>query len=118
MDFMQSLDPELWAFVAPRSPAGNLTAEGILARRDLKVGSTTIPLESVIIEDHLIPGPEGAPPVKVRIYTPKARTEPAKALPGLIWNPGAFHGFDRLVPQASVSQQALAEYTDALKRGL
>jgi acetyl esterase/lipase len=32
--------------------------------------------------------------------------------------PGAFHGFDILVPTAAVSQRAVFEYMDALKRGL
>jgi len=32
--------------------------------------------------------------------------------------PGAFHGFDGLVPTAQVSQRAVSEYVAALKRGL
>jgi acetyl esterase/lipase len=32
--------------------------------------------------------------------------------------PGAFHGFEGLVPQAAVSVRAVNEYTEALKRGL
>jgi acetyl esterase/lipase len=32
--------------------------------------------------------------------------------------PGAFHGFDVMVPSAAVSQRAVSEYIDALKRGL
>jgi len=32
--------------------------------------------------------------------------------------PGAFHGFEGLVPTASVSVRAVTEYTEALKRGL
>jgi len=32
--------------------------------------------------------------------------------------PGAFHGFEGLVPNAAVSIRAINEYTDALKRGL
>ena len=32
--------------------------------------------------------------------------------------PGAFHGFEGLVSQATVSVRAVNEYTEALKRGL
>jgi len=32
--------------------------------------------------------------------------------------PGAFHGFEGLVPNAAVSVRAVNEYTEALKRGL
>jgi acetyl esterase/lipase len=32
--------------------------------------------------------------------------------------PGAFHGFEGLVPQAAVSVRAVNEYTEALKHGL
>jgi acetyl esterase/lipase len=32
--------------------------------------------------------------------------------------PGAFHGFEGMVPHAAVSIRAVKEYTEALKRGL
>lgn len=38
--------------------------------------------ESVVISDEMVPGPDGDPPVRVRIYKPKERT---KTLPGLLW---------------------------------
>jgi acetyl esterase/lipase len=40
------------------------------------------PIEGITQEDRLIPGPEGAPDVRIRIYRP---TEQTKKLPGFFW---------------------------------
>lgn len=41
--------------------------------------------DDVLIEEHTVPGPEGAPPVSVRLYRPRSLEGPA---PALLWNHG------------------------------
>ncbi len=85
MNFDQSLDPELRAGLAAM-PAMDGLVEDVPSRRKMMLEMmTALPrtrLESVTIEDRYIPGPEGAPEVLVRIYSPKARAE---VLPGVLW---------------------------------
>src|SRR6266700_4525201 len=85
MNFDQSLDPELRAGLAAMPAMDGLVEDVPSLRKMMLEMMTALPrtrLESVTIEDRYIPGPEGAPEVLVRIYSPKARAE---VLPGVLW---------------------------------
>lgn len=86
MDFEQRLDPQLQAALAVMPALGSSLTEDIALHRtaflEMARAHAQPPLESITIENRYIPGPEGAPEVFVRIYTPKQR--PA-TLPGVLW---------------------------------
>lgn len=50
--------------------------------KEMLLASTPVIHESVSIEDRFIPGPEGGPDIRIRIYGPAVRNE---ILPGTLW---------------------------------
>ncbi len=88
-----NMDPELVEVLAalPLDPAGSLgDANMVQMMRStpdiLAMMGTTLPTDDrVTVENRDIPGPDGAPEIGVRIYTPKSSGSP---LPGLVY----FHG--------------------------
>jgi acetyl esterase/lipase len=86
MNFEQSLDPELRAALVAMPPLGNLLIDNIVNARqattEMLAAFQGPPSENVTIEDRSIPGPAGAPDVRIRFYAPRPQTE---VLPGLLW---------------------------------
>jgi acetyl esterase len=88
-----TIDPELAEVLAglPLDPSGQLGDESMIqllrSTPDvLKIMGGTLPTDDrVVVENIEIPGPAGAPPVTLRVYTPKSQANP---LPGLVY----FHG--------------------------
>jgi acetyl esterase/lipase len=91
MDLMQRLDPEI-AAVLPQLPAMDLTdipgaratLMDMLAAANAGVG----PSPDVTREDHLVPGLNGAPEVRVRHYRPASQSG---VVPCLYWIHGGGH---------------------------
>jgi acetyl esterase/lipase len=87
------MDPELAEVLAalPMDPSGQLGDPNMIqilrSTPDLlaMMGTTLATDDRVTVENTDIPGPDGAPPVGVRIYTPKSS---GSALPALVY----FHG--------------------------
>ncbi len=93
-ELIERLDPELRAPVselmgefvtlddipAARAAEGTMMAAGAAAAAAAAAQPPV--LERVEVEDRAVPGPAGAPAVKVRLYRPKGREGP---LPGLLW---------------------------------
>lgn len=86
MNFEQRLDPELRAAFAAMSAPGDLTSDVVTKRLAIAkavAASPVPPPAHITIENRLIPGPQGAPEVGIRLYTP-SHTEFALR-PGLLW---------------------------------
>jgi acetyl esterase/lipase len=85
-----AFDPELapWAAMLPEFPLSDVPRarqQEAALMAQLPVYEPPVPLD---VRDTAVPGPEGAPEVPVRIYTPRDREG---ALPGLIYlHPGGF----------------------------
>jgi acetyl esterase/lipase len=93
MDMMRRLDPEL---VPPlenltEATGGGFSLRDIPATRAMvdamiaAVKAQVPPIEGVVAVDRTVPGPAGAPGVKIRHFRPAGRTE---ALPVLVWMHG------------------------------
>jgi triacylglycerol lipase len=75
------LDPELAAGLQAFPPFAALTAETLPQMRAMiaELGAAQIaqiPRDGVVYEDRRIPGPKGAPDVRVAIYRPERQSEP------------------------------------------
>ena len=78
---MSQVHPDLRDALEAR-PAFDLAAEVLLARRDPPPPSA--PADAPVrVEDLVVPGPAGAPPVGVRLYAPAASGPSPR--PGLLW---------------------------------
>ncbi|WP_214411659.1 alpha/beta hydrolase [Sphaerisporangium fuscum] len=94
MPFHRDLDPELAAglekaFLPPVDFA-RLSPDDLPGlRRRMAAGFAAMPpvhRPGVVVEDHLVPGPDGAPDVRLRVHRPAGRSGP---LPCLYWmHPG------------------------------
>ncbi|AVV44721.1 esterase [Streptomyces sp. P3] len=85
-----AFDPELaqWAAMINDLPFAD-----IVAARDAEKAMTANmpvyePVQPVDVHDTLVPGPEGAPQIPVRIYTPTAAGAEGAVLPGLVYMHG------------------------------
>ncbi|NUR92919.1 MAG: alpha/beta hydrolase, partial [Nonomuraea sp.] len=108
-----NLDPELRAGIEnfPQDDY-ELTLESLPGRRaeiNAFMAATPAPQsDSVVIEDRMVPGPEGAPDVRLRIYRP---AEPAATpSPGLYW----IHGGGMVVGVPEMDDASMIEYVDKL----
>jgi acetyl esterase/lipase len=85
MNFAQRLDPELRTAFAAMSAPGDLTSDVATKRLAISkavAASPVPPPAHITVENRSIPGPQGAPEVGIRLYTP--HTE-AALRPGLLW---------------------------------
>ncbi|MBR8740636.1 alpha/beta hydrolase [Nocardiopsis sp. MG754419] len=81
---MSELHPELTrARFLPSIPVGPCTAA--LARWATRRMRAPRPPADVLVEERTVPGPEGAPPVSVRVYRPRSLRGTA---PALLWTHG------------------------------
>ena len=107
MDLMQRMDAELIATYQEIPPEGLFDWDDLPATRTMLAGlfeqmTAGIPdSENVVKEDRMVPGPEGAPEVPVRVYRPAQSTG---TLPGVLWIHGGGYvvgsvGQDDLVAQ-------------------
>jgi len=91
MDLMQRLDPEI-AAVLPQLPAMDLTdipaARATLMDMLAAANEGVGPSPNVIREDHMVPGLNGSPEVRVRHYRPASQSG---VVPCLYWIHGGGH---------------------------
>ncbi|MFI7444123.1 alpha/beta hydrolase [Nonomuraea indica] len=115
MAYHPNLDPELRA-VLDRTPlpAVDLSAmtmedvAGIRAEVHAVAAAVPRPDSGVTIEDRHVPGPEGAPDVRLRVHRPAAGPEEAR--PCLYW----IHGGGMMVGTPEMDDAFLAEYVERL----
>ncbi|SDW75118.1 Acetyl esterase/lipase [Amycolatopsis xylanica] len=75
-----AFDPEIAAVIPMLPPPSDLTdppAARELVRTMLAALGTEVDTTGVTVRDELVPGPNGAPDVPIRIYTPERLTTPA-----------------------------------------
>jgi acetyl esterase/lipase len=88
MNFVEQLDPELKAAVQALPADRGLNLNDISKARVrmkklvMEMLSKMPLVEGVTQEDQFVPGPEGAPPVRVRVYRPE---DQKNTLPALYW---------------------------------
>lgn len=88
MDLTQVYDPELVAALQAFPVEDIITWDNLLATRELAAQmfealAASSPASSYVVkENRLVPGPQGAPEVPVRVYRPADSTG---TLPGLLW---------------------------------
>src|SRR5687767_14311786 len=89
MAYHPNLDPELRAGIEqsplPASDLSNLSIEqldGFRAQINAFLAAAPPAETDVVIEDRQVPGPDGAPDIRVRIYRPPGEAENR---PGLYW---------------------------------
>jgi acetyl esterase/lipase len=107
-----NLDPELRAAVE-QGPLlavdlATLTYDdlpGLRIQMNAALASQPAPTAAVTIEDRLVPGPDGDPEVRLRIYRPEGRTE---ALPCLYW----IHGGGMIIGTPDMDDGRMTEYAD------
>lgn len=86
---MSPFHPDLThARFLPPFPIGTRTAR-MAQRASERMRPPRAP-DDVLIEEHTVPGPEGAPPVSVRLYRPRLLKDPA---PALLWSHGGGYLF-------------------------
>jgi acetyl esterase/lipase len=106
-NLIERLDPELKGLVAvimsqPPMDFNDLPAARAASQKMMQAMKTKMPvLQGVTAEDRTIPGPQGAPDVKVRVYKPEHRPvfrpeEHAGLLPALLWIHGGGYMFGDL----------------------
>ncbi|WP_406316397.1 alpha/beta hydrolase [Streptosporangium sp. NBC_01639] len=107
-----NLDPELAAALAkaplPVAGSGGMRFEdlpGIRAQLDAAHAAMPpfVPDDRVTIEDRMVPGPDGEPDIRLRIYRPTERRE---AIPGLYW----IHGGGMIIGSAGMEDPMLTEW--------
>ncbi|MCK2219533.1 alpha/beta hydrolase fold domain-containing protein [Actinomadura sp. ATCC 31491] len=111
-----NLDPELRAAVeAAPLPVTDLSAltleelQGLRAQTKAFVAAFPPPPQTgVTVEDRLIPGPEGAPEVRVRIYRPAGGEEGGR--PGLYW----IHGGGMIMGVPEMDDALILDYVERL----
>jgi acetyl esterase/lipase len=119
MSFRSNLDPELAPAIAlyERRNMPELTLAGIPARRALskalftQLSAAIPPNPDVTHADRRIPGPAGAPDLRVRIYRPSAAKPPSSSLrPGLYW----IHGGGMIVGDVDMDDTTCTAFAEKL----
>jgi acetyl esterase/lipase len=103
------LDPELAAALQLLPPGASsfLDFNDMPASRERAAARRPVmpPSDAVATEDRTIPGPDGAPELRVRIYRPKAAQA---VLPGLYW----IHGGGMIMGTLDGDNQRLSEFVE------
>ncbi|WP_431929383.1 alpha/beta hydrolase [Nonomuraea jabiensis] len=114
MAFHPNLDPEIRAFLErtplPTFDMANLTPEelpGHRAQINAFLAAAAPADTDVVIEDRHVPGPDGAPDVRVRIYRPAGGGE---GLPGLYW----IHGGGMIIGTPEIDDAMMIGYVEEL----
>jgi acetyl esterase/lipase len=110
--FTQRLDPELAAALREMPAERVMDWNDLPATRELvaqmfaqtNVGSPDS--EKVLREDRMIPGPQGAPEVPIRVYRPAGDSG---ALSGLLWIPGGGYVMDTVEREDLVARHIVEE---------
>ncbi|UBU15463.1 alpha/beta hydrolase [Nonomuraea gerenzanensis] len=108
-----NLDPELRAGIEQfPMPPGDLSAvfadlPGARAQMNAMMAAAPAPDTRISIENRMIPGPEGAPDVRVRIYRPE---EPGQGRPALYW----IHGGGMIMGMPEGDDGPMIEYVERL----
>ncbi len=92
MDVQRLLDPEIAEALQNMPPGGSFTLEQVPAIREQRAAMQPPVTLSNTVErtDYVVPGPEGAPDVTIRVHRPKSATG---ALPCLYWMHGGGYVF-------------------------
>lgn len=114
MAFHPNLDPEIRAALEltppPTFDMATLTAEALPGHRAQMRAFLTVappPDTDVVIEDRHVPGPDGAPDVRVRVYRPAGDGE---GRPGLYW----IHGGGMILGAPEMDDAMLISYVEQL----
>lgn len=113
MDFLDRLDPELAAVLETLPPEGlfswqDLTATRVGLEQMFATMSADVPdSPTVVKQDRVAPGPDGAPEVSVRIYRPAQSVGP---LPGLFW----IHGGGMVLGSLAMDDHNVQHVVDAV----
>ncbi|WP_433439284.1 alpha/beta hydrolase [Nonomuraea sp. CA-141351] len=114
MAFHPNLDPEIRAALErtplPTFDMANLSPEelpGHRAQVNAFLAAAPLADTDVVIEDRHVPGPEGAPDVRVRIYRP---AQDGEGCPGLYW----IHGGGMIIGTPEIDEAMLIGYVEAL----
>ncbi|WP_425464797.1 alpha/beta hydrolase [Nonomuraea terrae] len=113
MTLHPNLDPELRAAVEQMAtlPAGTFLSYELLAQQreqmNAMVAAMPRPDTQVVIEDRVVPGPEGAPDVRLRTYRPP---EDGPARPGLYW----IHGGGMIIGTPELDDAMLVDHVERL----
>ncbi|PZG12840.1 alpha/beta hydrolase [Nonomuraea aridisoli] len=113
MTFHPNLDPELRAAVERMTtlPQGASLSYELLAEQREQLGAMVAamprPDTRVLIEDRIVPGPEGAPDVRLRTYRPP---QDGPARPGLYW----IHGGGMIIGVPELDDAMLVEHVERL----
>ncbi|AQZ65930.1 Esterase/lipase [[Actinomadura] parvosata subsp. kistnae] len=108
-----NLDPELRAGVeAFPMPPGDLSAvfadlPGQRAQMNAMVAAAPPPDTRISIENRLVPGPDGAPDLRLRIYQPEERGE---GRPALYW----IHGGGMIMGMPEMDDHSMIDYVERL----
>lgn len=92
MDVQRLLDPEIAEALQNMPPGGAFTLEQVAVIREQRAAMQPPVALSDAVErtDYVVPGPEGAPDVTIRVHRPKSATGP---LPCLYWMHGGGYVF-------------------------
>ncbi|MEV4017140.1 alpha/beta hydrolase [Nonomuraea angiospora] len=114
MAFHPNLDPEIRAFLErtpfPTFDTANLTPEELPEHRaqiNAFLAAAPPADTDVVIEDRHVPGPDGAPDVRVRIYRPAGGGE---GRPGLYW----IHGGGMIIGTPEIDEAMMIGYVEEL----
>ncbi|MET7334164.1 alpha/beta hydrolase [Nonomuraea sp. NPDC005650] len=114
MAYHPNLDPEIRAFLErtplPAFDTANLTPEelpGHRAQINAFLAAAPSADTDVVIEDRHVPGPDGAPDVRVRIYRPAAG---GVGRPGLYW----IHGGGMIIGTPEIDEAMMIGYVEEL----
>ncbi|MFI6734285.1 alpha/beta hydrolase [Nonomuraea sp. NPDC050451] len=114
MAFHPNLDPEIRAFLErtplPAFDTANMTPEelpGHRAQINAFLAAAPPANTDVVIEDRHVPGPDGAPDVRVRIYRPAGDAE---GRPGLYW----IHGGGMIIGTPEIDEAMMIGYVEEL----
>ncbi|GAA3216223.1 alpha/beta hydrolase [Nonomuraea helvata] len=114
MAFHPNLDPEIRAALErtplPTFDVANLTPEALPGHRaqvNAFLAAAPPAQTDVVIEDRHVPGPEGAPDVRVRIYRP---AQDGEGRPGLYW----IHGGGMIIGTPEIDEAMMIGYVEEL----
>ncbi|MGP4099445.1 alpha/beta hydrolase [Nonomuraea sp. KM90] len=108
-----NLDPELRAgmeqvpFAAADMALSFETLAGQRAQMNAMMAAAPAPDTRVSIENRMVPGPEGEPDVRLRIYRPE---EPGEGRPGLYW----IHGGGMIIGVPEIDDATMLDYVERL----
>jgi acetyl esterase/lipase len=112
MTFHPNLDPELRAAIERTPlPTGTFLSYELLAEQRAQIAAMVAamprPDTHVVIEDRLVPGPEGAPDVRLRTYRPP---DDGPARPGLYW----IHGGGMIIGVPEIDDAMMIDWVERL----